>query len=294
MNKLVAKISLIIVAIIWGSGFVAAQLALDSGITPFYMMTFRFSIAAILLFIIFYRTLKNEVKSHLKPGVILGMFMFLAFAFQTVGLQYTTPAKNAFLTSTNVIIAPFLFWIIIRKKPDIYTFIGSVFVLVGIGFISIDPVNLSISIGDFYTLICAVLFACHIVYIGYYSQERNLNPITLVFLQMSTSSILSIICAISFESFVFDITIISVGSVFYLGLFSTLIAFLLQNTAQKYVVSTTAAIILSTEAVFGAFFSVLLLGEMLTASIIIGGTLVFIAIIITETKLSFLKRIGGN
>lgn len=295
VQNIVSKSVLLLVAFIWGSGFVAAQIALDSGISPFYMMTFRFSIASVVLCICFRRSMKINFKKHLLPGVILGFFMFVAFALQTIGLQYTTPSKNAFLTATNVIVAPFIFWIIFKNSPSISIFSGALIALLGVGIISLDISNISINRGDTLTLLCAIFFAFHIVYIGYYTKTHGLDPIKLVVLQMCTATILSILSAFLFETYHFTITYKSIGAVLYLGFFSTLLAFLLQNIAQKYVISTTTAIILSTESLFGTLMSVLLLDDIITYKLVIGGIFILVAIIITETpvlKRCFLKIKG--
>ncbi len=287
-----ATILLFIVAIIWGGGFPAVKFALQTGITPFYLITSRFSIAAVLIFIFSYKKMKPHLRTHLVPGLILGTFLFLGFAFQTFGLELTTPSKNAFLTSTYVVIAPFIYWIVAKHLPDKYTMIGAVLTIFGIGFLTLDD-KLSLNQGDLLTLICAGFFALHIIFIGHYSRKDSkmkADPLTLVFYQMLFAALLAFISALIFEPFNATPELTGILSIIYLGVFSTMLAFFLQNYAQQYVSESQSAIILATESVFGAIFSVLLLSEILSTNMIIGFTLVFIAIIITETKLSFIKK----
>ena len=290
MTPLLAKLSLVLVSFIWGSGFIAAQIALDAGIRPFYMMSFRFSIAFFIMLWIAIPYMRSQYKSHILPGIILGTFLFLAFAFQTIGLQYTTPSKNAFLTVTNVVIAPFVFWLLLKKMPSLRIFIGAIICFIGIAFISLSFHDFSINRGDVLTLICAVLFAFHIVCMGYYTMEKGVNPVLLVFFQMGIAAFLSIISALLFEEFDVSLSYKSVGSVFYLGAFSTMLAFFLQNCSQKYVLATTTAIILSLESVFGALLSILILKEVLSLKIIVGAVIVFISILIVETNIFSIKR----
>src|SRR5690625_4572570 len=105
MRKYIGEIGLIIVAIIWGSGFTATAMTLKA-YTPYQSMAVRFLIGAIFLAIIFHKQLKAIQQSTLIKGVILGVILYIAFALQTVGLSYTTPSKNAFLTAVNVIAVP--------------------------------------------------------------------------------------------------------------------------------------------------------------------------------------------
>lgn len=281
-----ADISLAIVAIIWGSGFVALDIALKAGIKPFLTMAIRFSIASIILGAIFYKKLRLLNKKNLKSGIIIGLFLFGGFATQTAGLQYTTPSKNAFITGVNVVIVPFLYWILSKKRPDIYSFIAAVMCCLGIGFLTLDSVG-GINIGDVLTLFCAVLFAMHISAVGHYSKDND--PIVLTIVQMIVAAVLSIVCAIFVEKPPATFTTDSIFAVVYLGVFCTCIAFLIQNIAQKYTSTTKTAIILSTESVFGTILAVLIIGDDLTGPMVIGCIIIFCGIIISETKLSFLK-----
>ncbi len=291
-NKLhiIADLALVLVAIIWGSGFTASKMALDSGFGPFYMMAFRFTIAAVIMRVVLYKKLKNITRDELKAGAIIGAFLFFAFGTQTVGLIFTTPSKNAFLTGTNVVMVPFIYWAISRVKPDIYSIIAAVVCFLGIGTLSYDG-SFSMGIGDTLSLICAVGFACHISLTGFFA--KKVDVIKLAFLQMVFAAILSFGTAIFFEDLPAEFSRTGVLSIIYLGVFSTMVAFFLQTVAQKYTTASRTAIILSTEAIFGTLFSVILLSEQLTVNMIIGGCAIFIAIITVETKWEFLKGKKG-
>ncbi len=281
-----ADVGLALVAIIWGTGYIAISWALDDKIPPLYLLAFRFSIAFILLAIILNKKLGAISKEMFKAGMVSGFLLFAAFALQTLGLLYTTVSNNAFITAVNVVIVPFLYWILSRQRPDIFSFGACFITLAGIALLSLDGFN-SINKGDLLTLGCAFLFACHIVAIGDYTRKHD--PVLLTVLQLGFAGLFSIIGALLLESPPEQISIKAAGSVLYLALFSTLICYLLQTVCQKYSTSTKTAIILSTEALFGTVFAVMLLSEKLTIQMIIGATLIFVAVIIAETKLSFLS-----
>ncbi|WP_113673082.1 DMT family transporter [Vallitalea guaymasensis] len=274
---------LFIVAIIWGSGFIASKIALNMGATPILILTLRFLTAAIMLSIIFFKHLKTISKSDIIGGFIVGLFLFLGFIFQTFGILYTTPSKNAFLTGVNVIIVPFLCWILYCKKPPLKSFLSAIICFIGIGLLTLDTA-IGVNLGDLLTLICAVFFALHIVFNGHYSNK--INPIKLSIIQMYVAFILSLI------SFVFmdintvklDITLNAILAILYLGIFCTSIAFFIQTYAQKKVPANKAAIFLSTESVFGTVFSVILLKESLNIKLILGCIVIFIAILISEVE----------
>ncbi len=281
-----ADLALFLVALLWGGGFVAVKDAIGS-ITPFYMIAMRFGVAGLLISIFCWRRFKNVKKQDIKMGIFVGLFLFLGSAVQTIGAQYTTAGKQAFLTGVNVVIVPFFEWILYKDKLDIYSVLASILCLVGIGFLTLKG-STSINIGDFLTLICAVLFAAHITLLGHHA--KKVDTIVLSVIQMLTTSVLSLICALIFEpipkAFPSDIY----GSVLYMIFFSTMLAFSIQTIAQRYTPASHASIILCLESVFGSIFAVIFLGDVFTPSMILGCLLILVGIITAETKLKFLGQ----
>lgn len=289
-SRYLANFGLVLASIIWGGAYVAVMSSLDM-IPPLYVMAIRFTIALIGLSLFFYKKIKKISKRDLVAGLVLGVLMFLSYIFQTYGLKYTTASKNAFLTTSYVVMVPFLNWIISKKKPDSYGMFAAFLAIVGIGLLSLQG-DMTMNIGDILTLMCGVFFALHLIYIDYYTVKSD--PIILTILQIGIAGILSWICAPIVDGAIPVITDNKamselVISLLYLGIASTMIGFLLQNVGQKYTEPTTAALILSMESVFGVLFSVTFLAEVLTVRMAYGCVLIFIAIIISETKLEFLQ-----
>lgn len=285
MRKSIGELGLAVVAIIWGSGFVASAVSLEH-FTPYQILAIRFLIGIILLSIVFFKKLKNIKKSTIIKGTIIGVFLYLAFALQTVGLVYTTPSKNAFITAVNVVIVPFIAFFIFKRKMDKFELFGALLAIVGIGVLSLK-LSGGVNFGDFLTLLCAVAFAFHIIYTAKF--VKNEDPVLLTVVQMAAATVLGFIVVLFKGETNFVSNFEGVSAVLYLGIISTTIAFLLQTVAQKYTTETKAAIILSTEAFWGMVFSIIILSEVLTGKMVIGATLILAAIIISETKLVFFK-----
>jgi len=285
-KSILADMSLLLVAIVWGGGFIAVKGALDS-ISPFYIMAMRFGISVIIMLLFFRKKIKHITKNQLAVGTLVGLLLFLGFAAQTVGMKYTTAGKNAFLTGTNVVIVPFLYWAISKRKPDTYSLVSAFLCFIGIGMLTLDG-GIRIGLGDGLTLLCAVFFAAHIVSVGFYTEK--VGAITLVIIQLGSAAVFSLIAALIFEPMPKALNSDTIFAIGYLAIFSTMIAFIIQNVAQKYTTSTHAAIILCLESVFGSILSVLMLNEIFTSKMIIGCLTIFIAIITTETKWDFLKK----
>jgi drug/metabolite transporter (DMT)-like permease len=285
--KYKGEIGLLAVAIIWGSGFVASDIAVGF-FTAYQVLALRFGLSAVCLGLAFPGRLGRISRFSWQSGLMVGVFLYLAFLFQTVGLVYTTPARNAFLTAVNVIIVPYIGLLLYRRPIDRYGTAGAFIAAAGVGLISLN-LDLSVNIGDLLTLVCAIGFAFHIFFTGE-QLRRGAHAIDLTIAQMVVAAGLGgIVATITTLAGIGDAKggatwQQSLGAVVYLAVFSTTLAFLLQTVSQKTTPATRAAVIMCTESVFGALFSALLLKERLSVRTIIGATLVFAAVLIAEAK----------
>lgn len=286
MKKYIGEIGLTVTAIIWGSGFVMSALALDY-YTPYQILAVRFTIGALLLALVFHKRLRQVNKPLLWQGTVLGILLFAAFALQTIGLQFTTPSKNAFLTGVNVVIVPFIAFILYKRKLDKFELYGAILALIGVAVLSLQWSS-SINIGDLLTLGCAVMFAFHIFYTARF--VRTGDPILLTLLQMAVAAVISCVTVIGMGETSFSMDPKGLSSVLYLAVFSTTLAFLMQTVGQKHLSETKAAIILSTESVWGMVFSVALAYELLTFRMFLGALIIFIAILLSEVRPQLLRK----
>lgn len=286
MSRYYGEIGLIITAIIWGSGFVATAVSLEY-YTPYQNMAVRFMIGGLLLSLVFYKKLKCINRSLLLKGVILGVILYVAFALQTVGLQFTTPSKNAFITAVNVVIVPFIAFFFYKRPLDRSELIGSIAAMTGVGIMSLQ-LSGAINFGDFLTLLCAFAFAFHIIYTAKY--VKNEDPILLTLIQLLTAAVIGVVVIILKGEIAMPFEGRALLPLIYLGVFSTTIAYLLQTAAQKYISETKAAIILSTEALWGMIFSILILSEVITIRMGVGAVLILFAILISELKINLFRK----
>ncbi len=272
------RIGLIIVAIIWGSGFTFSAVALDF-FSPFQILAIRFTIAFLLMCLFFFKQFKHINIQSIKKGIILGVFLYFAFMFQTIGLVYTTPSKNAFLTAFNVVLVPVITAIVYKKGLNRASIIGALLSIIGVAIMSLDNFT-QINIGDLLTLICALFFALQIFYTNEFVQNENIFVLNTI--QIGTAAVLGNIVALVRNDAIQPLTSRGVVSVIYLGAISTMLAFLLQTAAQRYTTGTETAIILSTEAVFGMVFSAILLKEVITGKMLLGSALILAGVLIVQ------------
>ena len=281
---ILSSLGMLITTAIWGFAFVVVKDTVDK-VPPVYMMAFRFTIAAVGLALICARRIKKLNPSILLHGGIIGVCLFLAYLLQTVGIQYTTAGKNAFLTTVYVIFVPLILWIATRRFPGVRIIIASVMAMVGVALLTLQD-SLLMNKGDVMTLLCGLFFALQIIFIARYNATEDAILLTIV--QLAAAALLSWILAPFFDG---PVPLAQLGnsrtllSILYLGLFSTLLAFFLQNICQKHTPTSVAAIILSLEAFFGVVFSWIFLKEILTPAMIVGCVILFLAILLAEADL---------
>ncbi len=277
-----AEFSLFIITIIWGLGFPITQLAIDKGFQANTIMVGRFLIATIVLGLVYYKRLKNLDKNIIKYGVITGLFLFAGFYFQTLGNVFTTSSKNGFITQLNIVFVPFIFFFFFRKRVDIFNIVSVIIAVIGMFLLSYTNEGFSgINIGDFYTLICAVMVAFHVVTGSYYQKKYDFDPASFVFVNIVTSCILSVIAMILFDT-IPSVSIISYWPLLFLGLFNTALGFLVQSYALKISLPTRVSLIVALESVFAVIGAVLIENEIITPMVIIGGLLIISGVLISE------------
>ena len=291
-KETMGKCMLLMAALIWGSSFIVMKNAVDF-ISPFTLLCIRFVLSTIFITCLFFNKIKEIKKQDLIGGFLAGLALFSAFSIQTFGLQLTTPGKNAFLTAVYCTIVPLLSWLYFKKSPDCSQIFAAILCFIGVGFVSLDS-SLKINLGDIYTLIGGFLYAVHIIVCE--KAMKNTSPIIITALQFAFAAIFSFVAAYLFEdvSIIFHIDQSIYLQILYLAFYATTLCYLYQNVGQKFVNENIAALLLSLESVFGVFFSILFGQEMMTLQIALGFLIIFISVLISETKLSFLHREENN
>lgn len=278
MKRGLSIAGLVVVTAIWGGGFVASDIALDS-LTPMQIMTVRFLLGAVLMSLISARELKHISLKAVGAGALMGVALFAGFALQIIGLQYTTPSKNAFLTALNVVMVPFIAFLLLHKRIGWRGVLGACLSVVGVAVLSLNG-DMTLGLGDALSLLCAVGFAFQIFLTGVFVRRYRATVLNCV--QMVTAFILSLAFMLAMGETDFAPSANGWWSVLYLGVVSTTICYLLQTACQQYVDETKAAIILSMESVFGTVFSIILLGEVITPRMIAGCAIILTAVVISN------------
>ncbi len=274
------QIGLMFVTVIWGSGFAISSIALEY-FSPYQILTMRFLLAFLMMVALFSGQLKHATQKTYVRGIGLGVILYIAFLFQTVGLVYTTPSKNAFLTAFNVVLVPFIGALFFKKKITAPAIIGALLSITGIAVISLTDFD-TINLGDMLTLLCALFFALQIICTNLFVLGENVYALNTI--QMGTAACCGLIVSLFRREFVLSSETEGYFSIFFLGAVSTMLAFLIQSASQQYTKETETAIILSMEAVFGMIFSALFIKEQITIRMLIGAMLILTGVLVVELK----------
>ena len=272
----------------WGTSFVILKEALDS-IGTMWVLALRFIIAAALLLLAAGKRLKTLGRDGLRGGVLLGVCLAAAYIFQTYGLKYTTPGKNAFLTATYCVLVPFMVWAFFKRRPDAANIIAAFMCVFGIGLVSLSGTS-PFNIGDALTLVCGIFYALQIIlterFIG------DCDALSLTGVEFGTAAVICLAGALIFESAPVGLSLELWGSIAYMGVMCTALCFFLQTWGMRYTPSSTAAVIMTFESVFAIIISVIFYDEPVTVRLICGFTLIIASVIISERAPLRLKKIS--
>lgn len=278
-KSLLADGALLLVAVIWGGGFIASKEALTT-LSPFGLMSSRFLLSAAFMFLLFSKHIVKSSKREIKYGVMIGSIQFIAFIFQLNGLALTTVERQSFLVTLYVLFVPFLSYIVAKNPLCRRDLFCAALAIVGLAFLCLHSGVFAPSLGDILSLLSAVCFAAQIVYVGNFVKGADMFGMT--FFQLLTPGVLALPFIHPAELAAADMT--AVWSVAYLVFLNTAFAFSAQNIAQQYTSDSHTSLILSLESLFGFLLAVLYYGNAVSLQECIGCAIILAAIILANRK----------
>ncbi|MCO6558189.1 MAG: DMT family transporter [Bifidobacterium sp.] len=270
-------------AALWGGSYLVAKIAM-AAITAQWLMAMRTGGACLIMLLLFHRSIIPALKkSMLVPALIVGATYWGTMVLQTKGLLTIDPGRSAFLTASYCVLTPFAAWFATKNRPHNINIIAGVICLIGVGFVSLKPgsFSLSLSLGDWLTIGCAVIFSFNLTYLGIYS--KKFNAIAVTFVQFAVACVLFLIGALLTEplpnaSWLEPKIVVSF---LYLFIGATTLAQLMQNIGLAHVSASSASVVMCTESLFSELFSILFWGTALTLTTLIGFALIFMAVLMS-------------
>jgi drug/metabolite transporter (DMT)-like permease len=279
-----ADLALLVVAMVWGSAFVAQRMGMEQ-VGPFAFNATRFALGGIVLLPIYVVGTrffgKNSVPGDLRGGVLLGLLLFGGASAQQVGLVHTDAGQAGFITGLYVVIVPLLLALVWRERVKRSVWLGAGLAVAGLFLLSLNlNLNLSLNPSDIWVLAGAFLWASHVIAIGRIAPGRD--PLRLAMVQYFVCATLSLLAALALERWTWGGVLLAGPAIVFTGVLSTALGYTTQVIAQRHTPPTHAAIILSSEAVFAAFFGWLLLGETLTIQQLVGCGLMLAGMVVAQ------------
>ncbi len=271
-----ATLLLMAVTAVWGSTFFLIR-DLVAHVPSADFLAVRFAIAAVVMFAVFRRQTLALSRADLLTGVVLGGLYGAAQLLQTTGLEHTDASVSGFVTGTYVVLTPVFGALLLRDRIAGSTWVAVGLATAGLALLSLR--GLSIGYGEALTLASAALYALHIIGLGRFSRSHTATGLATV--QAFVITVLCFVAAVPG-----GVTLPATGgqwaSLLYMALVAGAVALWAQTWAQSHLPATRAAIVMTLEPVFAAFFAVLAGGERLTARMLGGGALVLTAMYVVE------------
>ena len=284
-KRLRADLSLAFCSLLWGATFVVVKNSLAYS-SVYIFLAVRFTLAALLMAAFRPRVFRTLKKEELLAGAALGFFMFGGYAFQTTGLEYTTPAKSGFVTGSSVVMVPLLLGIFWGRRLTLWVYAGVFAAVFGLYFLTVPAEGVSyLNRGDLLTFVAAGLYAMHIILVGDYTRRHSVAALSV--LQVAACAVLAWVATgltsvTGWQAARFGWQPGSLLGIAICAVFATAVAFSIQLWAQQFTTSSHAAILFTLEPVFASMTSYILLRERLGTRALLGAAFVLAGILIAE------------
>ena len=281
---------LLMVTFFWGVTFPVIKVALGY-IGPGPFLALRFLAATVLMAFFLKRGTGFLSPTNIKHGMIAGFLLFLGYYFQTVGLDYTSAAASGIITGAYVVILPLVSFLYLKTKVSRVDLFSSVMAFGGLILMSLGSIsNLGTEFGDILTLLCAIAYALQIAYVSRHS--RNLNSSTFTFYQIAAVTIFSAISIPFTPGGIGTINTYVLFAIIFTAIFGSVFGYYVSTVALIYVEPTAAGIIFVGEPIFAALAAVVLAHEHLGIYVIIGGSIMILAMFLTAFDKYFKGKKG--
>ncbi|MBN2123813.1 MAG: DMT family transporter [Deltaproteobacteria bacterium] len=286
---LLMDLLLLLVTFFWGATFIIVKSALrEVDVTTF--LTLRFATAFVLMAILFRNRILPLHAPTIFAGVVLGVFLWAAFAFQTWALTMISATNTALITGLSVAIVPILSFLLLRRPPAALTAIGVLLAFLGL-YILTGGAPSRWRFGEFLVFLCAICVAFHILLTGYYAPRHD--TLSLATWQLGTIALISLVSAGARGTLTLSLSREVWQAVVLTALFATVFAFAVQTYAQRITTPTRTALIFTGEPVFGTLFAHYYGGEPLLENHLLGGGLIFLGILLSQIRPGMWSKINS-
>lgn len=296
MNRTRADALLLLVALLWGTTFVAQKLG-GAGVGPLAFVAVRFIAAALFLLpFVAWEARRAASRARTVPGsralggrdwaagALIGLCLCGASLLQQTAMGTTSATNAGFLTAVYMVLVPFVAWLLTRRRPRLLVLAAGAIALYGAWLLGGGAAAaLGWSRGDLLILLSDVIWAFHITLIGQFHGIAA-RPMLLSCLQCAITGLVALPAALLLQPATGADLLAALPAIAYAGIVSSGIAFTLQIVAQRHTPPAEAALIMCLESVFSALAGAVLLGESLTLRASVGAFLIMMGVVLVETS----------
>lgn len=290
-KQLKADGTLILVTLCWGVSYLLMDISLEE-VDPFTLNAFRFLGAFVIASLISWKKLLTVNKTTLKYSVLVGVALVFVYIGATFGVKYTTLSNSGFLCALTVIFTPIINWLFLKKAPGKKLGVSVSMCFVGIALLTLGDdfsINMENLKGDLLCVMCAVAYAIDLILTEKAVGKEEVDAYQLGVFQLGVTGLLNLILSFIVEEPHFPHTAAVWGSVLFLAVFCTGVAFVLQPVAQQYTTANHVGVIFALEPVFAAIVAFFIAGEVLTPKAYFGAVIMLASILVIEVDFKSLK-----
>nr|WP_180357414.1 DMT family transporter [Streptomyces sp. TLI_146] len=264
---------LLLVAIVWGSSYLAAKTATHA--LPVLVVLFaRYAISGIAcLALVALRQEERCTRDEIRIGSLLGVTQAAVLVLETYGVAHTSAANAGLIISLTIVLTPLLDRTAGNGRLPPHFFAATGVCLLAVTLLMAGSGFHAPRTGDLLMLAAAGVRAVHVALVGRLTQGRAVRPLQLTAVQTVLGSVLFAVPASSGLPRLSEVDAAVWGQLFYLALLCSVFAFLAQTWAVQNTSASRASLLLGTEPVWAVAAGIGLGGEKVTVLAALGATL---------------------
>lgn len=275
-----ADLALILVTLFWGVSYYLVDLSLTE-LPEMTLNASRFVLAFVILAVIFRKRVFSASRATLRYSLYVGILLVFVYAGSTYGIARTSLSNAGFICALPVVVTPILDFLFNRRRPEKRLGFALIMCTVGLAMLTLNE-NFGINVGDALCLLCAVSYGADMIVTDRAVQRKDVDPLALGVIELGIAGAVMTVIAFLTEQPVLPQSSAVWGSVLFLSICCTGVAFVVQSVAQQYTSATHVGLIFTLEPVFSGIVAYFVADERLLPRGYAGAALMLLSLIVME------------
>ncbi|MBQ9157544.1 MAG: DMT family transporter [Eubacterium sp.] len=282
MNKTKARILLISVFIARGTSFLFSKILLNT-MSPLSILAVRFTMAFLILAVVFYKKMLKLSLNSFRGGAILGILYTICMFFEMYALRLIDTGVCSLIENMAIVLVPVFAAVLARSLPRAWTMLCAVLAVIGVGFLSLTQrTSTGGSFGIILAILAMITYALCIMTTE--TASRDGEPVSVGIIQLGTMGVISMIASLFTESWQVPHTVLEWSMMFLLVLYCSCFGFAFQPLGQKYLPAEEAAVLTVMNPLTASVMGILIAGEGMSVFKLVGYVLILLALFLYNSK----------